>query len=230
MNLAPPPGSPPVPPSTVPLSTQMRGDGRGTMDRTAPVDGGTRAPPGLAAWVQGGVRRIYMAVGFYSKPNDEPVLVEASLPATKEASAAESPSAELLDFMGFLGSVFRDVYMHNESRQIRATVTNITDFIDRAVADEGAMSRFIHALGCADKEAAKDSSHWRQTQRATKRSTCGAYLALEVLRKGVNQEKRHALQNWMAQMLEVRFHCCIVPFLLFLPPPPSTPPTHPVPR
>ena len=181
----------------------MKGDGQGSMVVTAPVDEqATRAPPGLAEWACNGDDRIYMSVGIVAK-GDQQVLAEASLP-TPANSAAEIPSAELLDFMGFLGATLRDVYMHKESRQGSAPVVNITDFVDRAVADEAAMGRFIHALGCSDADAAKDSSHWCTDQRMTKRTTCGAFLALEVLRKGVNQERRHPLQNWMAQMLEVR--------------------------
>lgn len=205
--LPPPPLPLPLPPPAVPTSTRMAGDGRNTMEITAPSGGdATRAPPGLAAWVGGAEQpeqRIYMSIGF-TKENEQ-VLVEASLP-TAANSATEATPAELLDFMGFLGAMLRDVYMYNESRQVSAPVVNLTDFVERAVADEAAMSRFIHALGCSDADAAKDSSHWSTDERAAKRTTCGAYLALEVLRKGVNQEKRHALQNWMAQMLEVRRH------------------------
>ena len=102
--------------------------------------------------------------------------------------------------LGVLAFVLRKCVMEPELEDLpQLPVSDLTGFIDRALSDSSDMAHFFRIL--YDPHAGYDDEVPQAPDSECRRHALASYVSLELLRRQIDREHRHPLQDWMVRTL-----------------------------
>ena len=147
-----------------------------------------------------------IAIGLVHGHRHEPYILEARV-----GPASDTSPAETADFMAELGKAIHMYVLKPEkpTTSTAAAVHSVDGLFEAAMADDGAMHRFFHAVCTGDSRRveewpAHDDSLEGKAPAFRRREVVGAYAALEVARKVANIHHRHPLPHFLREFVRAQ--------------------------